>query len=227
MRRDAVAFGEREPVRRNLCHHAGMSAVPWVNPILTGPTGPTGATGAAGPTGPTGPTGSTGATGPTGSTGAVGPTGPTGPTGATGAAGAGNNEVRWVKPDADASAGAVGWSSPSVCIFYTAVARTVTGVSLIPNDTLTANDTNFAELYLFSLDNAGAPFGVDGIVASLTTETSGSGGSGNWTGNVKVTLTLLGDVIVPAGGSLAVSATKNAAGVAFPGWLFHVDLAPV
>jgi hypothetical protein len=49
-----------------------MSNVPWVNPILTGPTGPTGADGAAGATGATGPTGSTGPTGPAGSGATIG-----------------------------------------------------------------------------------------------------------------------------------------------------------
>ena len=136
------------------------------------------------------------------------------------------NTIRWVKPESDALAGS-GLGSPSVNIYYAAVERTITGVSVIPNDALTAHNTNYAAFTMFTLGADGLPVDGTGIGAQLDTRTVGGGGSGNWPANTKIDFTLGADVVIPAGGKAALAVTKEAGGVITPGYLIQLQLAPL
>lgn len=93
--------------------------------------------------------------------------------------------------------------------------QTVQSVQYTPAAALTSNDTNFATLQV-RLRNADGSDG--GLVASETTETAPTGGSGNWTAFLAVSIPLLAGatLLLTDGESLTFEITKAAAGVVVP-----------
>lgn len=112
----------------------------------------------------------------------------------------------WHKPAAD---GAAGDATAEIPIYRAPVAGTVTAVHYTPEDTLTANDTNYATLTLYKRDSDGSN---QAAVASVTTETTGSG---DWTAFASEALTVSSGALT-AGQGLSVAITKTGTGVVVP-----------
>jgi hypothetical protein len=98
-------------------------------------------------------------------------------------------------------------------------AAVITGVKFVPDDALTADNTDFATLSVYKRTSAGAS---QTLVASLTTEITGTG---DWTAFAAEALTLAGGgaTTIAAGSSLTFAITKAAAGVAVPAGTLHID----
>jgi hypothetical protein len=101
--------------------------------------------------------------------------------------------------------------------FFVAPANsTVTGVTIAPAHSLTANDTNFATITVRKRDAGGTG---PTTVATAQTTTSGAGGTGNWSPFAEVPVPLSGtpaDLQLTAGQELTVQITKSGSGVAVP-----------
>lgn len=91
-------------------------------------------------------------------------------------------------------------------------ASTLTKLYLIPDDALTANDTNFKTITVAKRDGAG---GAGSTVAEVTTETTGTG---DWVAFIKIDMGSLTGAVLAAGSILTVETAKTASGVALPGW---------
>jgi hypothetical protein len=88
-------------------------------------------------------------------------------------------------------------------------------VSFWPDDVLTANDANYAELTIRVRDGAGsAPDSTD----IVTTETTGAGGTGDWEAFVKMPLVTA--MSLPAGSIVTIEMDKIATGVSVPSGKF-------
>lgn len=87
----------------------------------------------------------------------------------------------------------------------------VTAARILPDAALTANDTNYATITIVYNDDAG---GGDTVVATVTTKTSGSGGSGSWTAAQSVGMTLSTDSSIPASKAVQFVTAKASSGVA-------------
>lgn len=107
-------------------------------------------------------------------------------------------------------------------IFRADTARTIKAAYFIPDASLTSNSTNYATLSATVEDGAG---GAVGTAASVTTKTSGGGGSGNWTAGTPVALTLGATLALTAGQVVKFGIAKAAAGVVVPAGRFQLDFA--
>ena len=125
----------------------------------------------------------------------------------------------WLKAAAD---GAAGDATADTYFFRLPVKAEQAVVHFLPNNTLTAHDTNFATLNLKEGDGAG---GALVTVASRNTKTTAAGGSGDWVAGVPVSLTI-SDTELAAGSVLAIAITKAAAGVVVPQGELVVALKP-
>lgn len=90
-------------------------------------------------------------------------------------------------------------------------AGTVIGLYFVPDAALTADDTNYATLTVKTRDGAG---GAASTVASVTTKITG--GSGDWTAFVPVSLGTLSNAALAAGALLTFTIAKSGTGVAVP-----------
>lgn len=89
-----------------------------------------------------------------------------------------------------------------------------TSVRFTPGAALTSDDTNYATVSLVYNDGAG---GGDTVVASATTKTSGSGGTGSWVADTPVVIPITAaNAVVPAGKNLQFKVAKTASGVVVP-----------
>lgn len=80
---------------------------------------------------------------------------------------------------------------------------------------LTASDTNYADIRLYSYTSAGAS---KTTVASVPTKTTGSSGTGNWTAYTQVDVPIIGSqASLPAAGGLTYEILKPGTGVALHG----------
>lgn len=101
-------------------------------------------------------------------------------------------------------------------VFYvpTGFKYKVVSVDLSPTNAVTANDTNFASVFLQKRTDGGSAT----TIATETTETSGSGGSGNITAFDQVSVPLTASATeLAAGTALTAKVTKTAAGAAIAG----------
>ena len=111
------------------------------------------------------------------------------------------------KPAADAAAG-TDYSYGALKVPFDIE---VVSVTICPHGTLTANDTNFATITLEKADGAA---GSATAVASVTTETTGSG---DWAADTFVELTLdESEKEVDDGQILIIESAKDGTGVAVP-----------
>jgi hypothetical protein len=96
---------------------------------------------------------------------------------------------------------------------------------IFPSSSLTANDADYATIQFLRINSSG---GVGIVLAEITTQTAGAGGSGNWT--------LGNPIVIPTSSwvtnrlnkneGICVRITKTGAGVIVPPCSFHVDLSP-
>lgn len=84
----------------------------------------------------------------------------------------------------------------------------VNGFDLWPHDNLTSDDTNYTTLryYWTNLDGTGAT-----TIAQITTQTIGSGGTGDWTNGTRVAFPA-GPFAIPAGKLVFFSMRQSASG---------------
>lgn len=85
-------------------------------------------------------------------------------------------------------------------------------VTITPNSTLTASDTLFVTFTIAKRTAAGSPV----TVASMTTKTSGSGGSGNWAAWTPVSVPIVAGSTFAANDVITVTATHASTGTAVP-----------
>lgn len=93
----------------------------------------------------------------------------------------------------------------------------VTGAAFFAGSALTANDTNFASLFLQEYDEAGASVGSPIEGAAGTTKITGTNASGDWTGGELIWDFGIGLDIAAGHSIVAEWKNDNGAGVTMPG----------
>ena len=128
-----------------------------------------------------------------------------------------SNGIQWFKESVDG----LGTTATSERVVFTAPENiTITDVFLEPAAALTASDTAYATITISRRDATG---GNRVTVASRTTQTSGSGGTGSWTAFSTVSLGTLSNTSVPEGRKLTIEITKNGLGVAVPVLVLQIE----
>jgi hypothetical protein len=122
--------------------------------------------------------------------------------------------IGWDKA-ADANAAAVTAHN----IYVADRARTITAAHFIPDAGLVADDTHNATITATTYNLDGS---VAGVAASITTSTTGAGGSGNWSAGVVVALNL-GAVNLTAGQVVKVAIGKAGNGVVVPSGHLQIE----
>lgn len=90
----------------------------------------------------------------------------------------------------------------------------VDAVKYVPHATLTADNTNLATLALVANNGNG---GADTTIATINTAATAGGGSGNWSADVGVALTVTAaNAVVTSGSQLQLRITKGGAAVVVP-----------
>ncbi len=126
-------------------------------------------------------------------------------------------DVGWFKETADSLAS----TATSERVVFTAPENiTITDVFVEPAAALTASDTNYATIVVSRRDAGG---GNKVTVASKTSQTSGSGGTGNWTAFGTVSLGSLSNTTVGEGKKLTIEVTKTGLGVALPVLIVQIE----
>jgi hypothetical protein len=90
---------------------------------------------------------------------------------------------------------------------------TITGIRIEPAAAVTASDANYATLTIARRDAAG---GNKATVGTLTTQTGGGGGSGNWTAFSTISVGSLANTSLAPGQKLTIEITKTGLGVTLP-----------
>jgi hypothetical protein len=125
--------------------------------------------------------------------------------------------VHWFKESADT----LPISATSERVVFVAPENvTITGVTIEPAATLTASDTNYATITASRRDAAGANRVT---VASRTTQTAGSGGTGSWTLFGTVSLGTLSNTSIAEGEKLTIEITKTGLGVVVPVMMLQIE----
>ena len=120
------------------------------------------------------------------------------------------NGVQWFNEAADL----LGVTATSERVVFTAPENiTITDVFVEPAAALTASDSNYATIVVAHRDPAG---GNRVSVASRSTQTLGSGGTGNWAAFSTVALGSLSNASLTEGQKLTVEITKTGLGVSLP-----------
>jgi len=128
-----------------------------------------------------------------------------------------SRDVQWFKESADALA----TTTTAERVVFTAPENlTITEVFVEPAAALTASDTNYSTIVVSRRDAAG---GNKVTVASKTTQTSGSGGSGSWTAFGTVSLGSLSNTSLAEGKKLTIEVTKTGLGVALPVLIVQIE----
>lgn len=123
--------------------------------------------------------------------------------------------------DKEAADGAAATATAEHALLRASQALVVKSVEFIPDATLTANDATYASIVVQrrNADGSGAV-----TVASVSTKTSASGGSGNWAAFAAVSLALTAaNLVLAAGQVLTVEITKASTGVVVPAGKLVVD----
>ena len=128
-----------------------------------------------------------------------------------------SQEVQWFKEAADSLA----TTATTERVVFTAPENiTITDVSVEPAVALTASDTAYATIVVSRRDATG---GGKVTVASRATQTSGSGGTGNWTAFSTVSLGSLSNTSVTEGQKLTIEVTKTGLGVVLPVLIVQIE----
>jgi hypothetical protein len=121
-----------------------------------------------------------------------------------------SHEVQWFKEAADSLAS----TTTTERVVFTAPENiTITDVFVEPAAAVTASDTASATITVSRRDATG---GGKVTVASGTTQTSGSGGTGSWTAFGTVSLGTLTNTSLTEGQKLTIEISKTGLGVALP-----------
>lgn len=99
----------------------------------------------------------------------------------------------------------------SMCVFDRPV--NIVSARVIPGGSLTADATNFTTVAV-QFNNDGG--GTATTLANATTKPTANGGTGNWSANQSIALTLASTVAVSANSQLQASLTHSGTGVAVP-----------
>jgi hypothetical protein len=118
--------------------------------------------------------------------------------------------VQWFKESAEAAALT---ATSERAVFTAPEAVTITGILIEPAASLTADDTNYATITVARRDATG---GNKATVRSLTTQTSGTGGSGNWTAFSTISVGSFSNTSLSAGQKITIEISKTGLGVAVP-----------
>jgi hypothetical protein len=125
--------------------------------------------------------------------------------------------VQWFKEAADV----LGLTATSERVVFTAPEDlTITDAFLEPAATLTASDTNYATFLIARRDANG---GNKVTVASESTQTIGSGGSGSWSAFGTLSLGSLSNTSLAAGQKVTVEVTKTGVGVSVPVLILQIE----
>ena len=120
------------------------------------------------------------------------------------------NEVQWFKESADTLPTT---TTPERVVFTAPENVTITDVFAEPAAGLTASDTNYATILI---SRRGATGSNEVTVASATTRTAGSGGTGTWNAFETVSLASLSNTSLTEGQKLTIELTKTGLGVVLP-----------
>lgn len=129
------------------------------------------------------------------------------------------NDLEYVKIAND---GAAATATAEFVMGTVARRAQLVSVAFVPNDAtgLTASDTNYASLIVQSRDGLG---GAAKVLATVKTQTSPTGGTGNWTqwNSIAVPAAAVQpfdptNFVIPAGGLLTFQITKTGTGVVVP-----------
>jgi hypothetical protein len=128
-----------------------------------------------------------------------------------------SHEVQWFKEAADSLAA----TATTERVAFTAPENiTITDVFVEPAVALTASDTAYATIVVSRRDATG---GGKVTVASRATQTSGSGGTGNWTAFSTVSLGSLSNTTLTEGQKLTIEVTKTGLGVVLPILIVQIE----
>ncbi|MDQ4108375.1 MAG: hypothetical protein M3138_06155 [Actinomycetota bacterium] len=128
-----------------------------------------------------------------------------------------SNAARWFKESADSLAN----TATSERVVFTAPENiTITDVFVEPAGAVTASDTAYATVVVARRDATG---GGKVTVASRTTQTSGSGGTGNWTAFSTVSLGSLTNTSLTEGQKLTIEVTKTGVGITLPILIVQIE----
>jgi len=102
----------------------------------------------------------------------------------------------------------------------TSADMTISGFDVFARGGLTSNDTDYFQIHLETAVQVGNSLSGVTVVGSLTTETSGSGGTGDWTNGQILPISISGGgaLTVPAGSILIADLRMFGAGVTVPGF---------
>jgi hypothetical protein len=90
----------------------------------------------------------------------------------------------------------------------------VDAVKYVPGASLTADNTNLATLELVYNNGNG---GSDTVIATVNTAATAGGGTGNWTADIGVAVTVTAaNSVVPAGSQIQLNIAKSGAAVIVP-----------
>jgi hypothetical protein len=128
-----------------------------------------------------------------------------------------SNGIQWFKESADG----LGSTATTERVVFTAPENiTITDVFIEPAAALTASDTNYATITISRRDATG---GNSVTVASETTQTAGSGGTGSWTLFSSVSLGTPSNTSISEGKKLTIEITKTGLGVALPVLVVQIE----
>jgi hypothetical protein len=118
--------------------------------------------------------------------------------------------TRWFKEAADAL---LTTATTERVVLTAPEGITITGIRIEPAAAVTASDANFARFTIARRDAAG---GSKVTVGTLTTQTSGGGGSGSWAAFSTISMGSLANMSLASGQKLTIEITKSGLGVTLP-----------
>jgi ribose 5-phosphate isomerase RpiB len=127
------------------------------------------------------------------------------------------HDVQWFKESADSLQTTV---TSERAVFTAPAGITITDVFVEPAAAVTASDSNYATIVVSRRDATG---GNKVTLASKTTQTSASGGTGNWTAFGSVSLGSLSNATLVDGQKLTIEITKSGLGVTLPVLVVQIE----
>lgn len=97
----------------------------------------------------------------------------------------------------------------------------IASVQVVPSASLTASDTLFRTITVAKRTAGGSPT----TIATATTKTSGSGGTGNWTAFVPVVIPLSTGAFIAAGDVVTLTIAHASTGTAVPASQLEIFVA--
>lgn len=128
-----------------------------------------------------------------------------------------SNGIQWFKESADG----LGTTATTERVVFTAPENiTITDVFIEPAAAVAASDTNYATITVSRRDATG---GNRVTVASRTTQTAASGGTGSWTLFSTVSLGTPSNASISEGRKLTIEITKTGLGISLPVLVLQIE----